>query len=1077
MAINPEIKKVLVIGSGPIVIGQAAEFDYSGTQACEAMRAAGKEVILINSNPATIMTDRTFADKIYIEPMNISTIEKIIAKERPDSMICGMGGQTALNLSIELHDKGILDKYNVKVIGTPIEAIKRGEDRELFRQAMIKIGEPIIESEIVTNLEDGYEVAKKIGYPVVIRPAYTLGGVGGGIAYNEDELRHILEKGLKLSRASQVLVEKSILGWKEIEFEVMRDNKGTCISICDMENVDPVGIHTGDSIVVAPTMTLNKADFDMLKASALKIIDEIGIIGGCNIQFALHPTSSEYALIEINPRVSRSSALASKATGYPIARVSAKLALGYNLDEIKNELSGKGFANLEPQVDYVVVKIPKWPFDKFFRANRKLGTKMMATGEVMSISDSFESALLKGIRSLEIKKHSLIHANSSKRSTEELLARITKADDERLFDIAELLRRGVEISKIHELTAIENLFLEKINNIVVEEEKIKKLSLTDLNENNIKLWKEMGFSDTALAILMNVDKMDIRNIRKSFNIYPQYHMIDTFVKEEAPNSTYYYSTYTGKDNVKVSNNRKIMVIGSGPIRIGQGIEFDYCTVHTVQTLKKLGIESIIVNNNPETVSTDFSVADKLYFEPLSFEDVLNVIEKENPEGVIIQFGGQTAIKLAKELDEAGIKIIGTSAASIDAAEDRELFDELLESLNIKRPRGKAVFSTKEGIKVANKIAYPVLVRPSYVLGGQGMEICHTEEELSMYLDSAFDRDKHRPVLIDKYLNGVEVELDAICDGEDILIPGILEHIERAGIHSGDSITICPPRSINKDIKEKLYDITKAISLKLQVKGMVNIQFIVYENEVYVIEVNPRSSRTVPYISKVSMMPIVEIATKVSLGYKLSELGFGNGLNENFKYIAAKFPVFSTEKIDGVEASLGPEMRSTGEILGVGKSFDEALYKGFLEVSRGKYSDSKHKLTTLVSIDDKAKEEFVPLANKLVSLGYKLIATPGTYKFLSEKNIECENVNNLYKSKEFNVDKVVDSIVNREFAILINTPTKANDIKRDGFKLRRAAIEYGLKTFTSLDTLSNYLNAKEHSIENENLEIYNFVIEE
>ena len=1076
MSLNSEIKKVLVIGSGPIVIGQAAEFDYSGTQACETMKKEGKEVILINSNPATIMTDRTFADKIYIEPMNISTIEKIIAKERPDSIICGMGGQTALNLSIELHDKGILDKYNVKVIGTPVESIKRGEDRELFRQAMIKIGEPIIESEIVTNLEDGYRVAKRIGYPVVIRPAYTLGGVGGGIAYDEDELRHIIEKGLKLSRASQVLVEKSILGWKEIEFEVMRDNKGTCISICDMENIDPVGIHTGDSIVIAPTQTLNKADFDMLKTSALKIIDEIGIIGGCNVQFALHPTTSEYALIEINPRVSRSSALASKATGYPIARVSAKLALGYNLDEIKNELSGKGYANLEPQVDYIVVKIPKWPFDKFFRANRKLGTKMMATGEVMSISDSFESALLKGVRSLEIKKHSLIHTNSSKRTTEELLARIQKADDERLFDIAELLRRGIEVNEICKLTAIESFFINGIKNIVEQEEIIRNTNLADINKDMLSKWKLMGFSDTAIAILMNIDKMDIRKLRKEFNIYPKYHMIDTFIKEEAPNSNYYYSTYTGEDNVSVDNKRKIIVIGSGPIRIGQGIEFDYCTVHAIQTLKKLGIESIIVNNNPETVSTDFSVADKLYFEPLSFEDVLNVIEKENPEGVIIQFGGQTAIKLAKELDEAGIKIIGTSAASIDAAEDRELFDELLESLNIKRPRGRAVFSTKEGINVANEIKYPVLVRPSYVLGGQGMEICHNEEELVLYLDSAFDRDKHRPVLIDKYLNGVEVELDAICDGEDILIPGILEHIERAGIHSGDSITICPPKSLSAEIKAKLAEITKDISIKLQVKGMINIQFIVYDNEVYVIEVNPRSSRTVPYISKLSMMPIVELATKVSLGYKLKDLGFGTNLNENFKFIAAKFPVFSTEKIDGVEASLGPEMRSTGEVLGVGKTFDEALYKGFLEVSRGKYSDSKHKLITLVSIDDKAKEEFLPTAKKLINLGYKLIGTPGTYKFLVDKGIECENVNNLYNTHEFDVEKVVDSIVNREFGILINTPTKANDMKRDGFKLRRAAIEYGLKTFTSLDTLNNYLSANESNGNNQDFEIYNFGIE-
>lgn len=1066
-----EIKKILVIGSGPIVIGQAAEFDYSGTQACEALRSAGKEVVLINSNPATIMTDKSFADKIYIEPMNVATIEKIIAKERPDALIAGMGGQTALNLSIELHDRGILEQYGVQVIGTPIESIKRGEDRELFRQAMMKIGEPIIESEIVTTLEDGYRVAARIGYPVVVRPAYTLGGLGGGIAYGEEELRHILEKGLKLSRVSQVLIEKSILGWKEIEFEVIRDCKGNCICICDMENVDPVGIHTGDSIVVAPTQTLSREDFAMLRASSLKIIDEIGIIGGCNVQFALHPQSSEYALIEINPRVSRSSALASKATGYPIAKVSAKLALGYALDEIVNEMNQSCLAIQEPKVDYVVVKIPKWPFDKFFRAKRKLGTKMMATGEVMSISDSFESALLKGVRSLEIKKHSLINANSGKRSIEELLERIQAPDDERLFDLAELLRRGCDKAEICKRTGIDAFFIDKIHWIVQQEEIIKQCRPEDLNEENLKLWKEKGFSDTAIAILMDIDKMEIKKKREAFGIFPKYRMVDTCKGSQKPDSPYYYSSYVGEDEVKVSDRRKVIVIGSGPIRIGQGIEFDYCTVHAVQTLKELGIESIIINNNPETVSTDFSTADKLYFEPLSFEDVLHVIEKEKPEGVIIQFGGQTAIKLAKELADSRIKILGTSASSIDRAEDRELFDEFLESLAIKRPQGKAVFSTEEGRQAAAQIQYPVLVRPSYVLGGQGMEICHNEEELLLYLDSAFARDKKRPVLIDQYINGIEVELDAICDGEDIFIPGVLEHIERAGIHSGDSITICPPKNIGNEVMDKLYDITKRISLGLDVRGMVNIQFIVYEHEVYVIEVNPRSSRTVPYVSKVSKMPIAQIATKVSLGYSLRDLGYGGGLKRNFDYFAAKFPVFSTEKIDGVEASLGPEMRSTGEVLGVGKSADEALYKGFLEVSKGRHKDNKA-LKTLVSIDNSNKENFLPLAQRLVQLGYQLVGTTGSYEFLTEHGIFCEDVHNLSGSSRSDVDKVLDLIIDRRFNMVINTPTKANDDQRSGFKLRRAAIEYGTKMFTSLDTLSNYLEALVNNEDKKDFEVYN-----
>ena len=979
--LDKSIKKTLVIGSGPIIIGQAAEFDYSGTQACETLKKEGIEVVLINSNPATIMTDKAVADRIYIEPITVEFVEKVIAKERPDSILAGMGGQTALNMAVELAEKGILDKYGVKVIGTPIESIKRGEDRELFREAMEKIGEPIIKSKIVESLEEGFKVANEIGYPVVVRPAYTLGGTGGGFANNDAELEDILSKGLALSRVGQVLIEKSILGWKEIEYEVIRDANGNAITVCNMENIDPVGIHTGDSIVVAPSQTLSDREYQMLRTSALKIVNEIGVVGGCNVQFALHPKSFEYAIIEINPRVSRSSALASKATGYPIARVATRLSLGYLLDEVKNEVTGKTFACFEPALDYIVVKIPKWPFDKFKKANKRLGTKMMATGEVMAIGNNFEAAFQKGLRSLEIGRFSFEHPVVKKMTIEELKAAVVKPDDERIFVVAEMLRRGYIKERLQKLTGIDKFFMEKIEWIVKQEELLKKMKFKDLDEHYLRNLKKKGFSDKGIASLMGISERDIERKRKAYNIIPTYKMVDTCAGEFAADSSYFYSTYDQFDEVVVSNNRKVVVIGSGPIRIGQGIEFDYCTVHAVKTLKKLGIESIIINNNPETVSTDFSTADKLYFEPLVTEDIMAILEKEKPEGVILQFGGQTAIKLANDLSDRGIKIIGTSADKIDEAEDRERFEEMMEELNINRPKGRGVWDVAHGIEIANEIGYPVLVRPSYVLGGQGMEICHDEYNLVKYLEASFERDSANPVLIDKYLNGIELEVDAICDGEDVLIPGVMEHLERAGVHSGDSITIYPQQNLYEGTEEELLEITKKMAKALEVKGMMNIQFIAYQNKLYVIEVNPRSSRTVPYISKVSGVPAIEIATRVALGEKLKDLGYGTGIYKKPNVVAVKVPVFSTEKLSSVEVSLGPEMRSTGEVLGVGNNVDEAIFKGLLGAKRVHLIQDRK---ILVTIRDKDKEEFLPIAKSLVKHGSTLFATKGTQKFPSRK---------------------------------------------------------------------------------------------
>jgi len=1066
--LDTSIKKTLVIGSGPIIIGQAAEFDYSGTQACQALKEEGVEVVLVNSNPATIMTDKTVADKIYIEPITAEYIEKIIEKEKPDSILPGMGGQTALNMAVELEDKGILAKYGVRVLGTPVDSIKRGEDRELFKEAMDKIGEPTIESAVVENLEEGLKFAGLVGYPLVVRPAFTLGGTGGGIAYNPEDLKNILLKGLKLSRVGQVLVEKCITGWKEVEYEVIRDANGNCITVCNMENIDPVGIHTGDSIVVAPSQTLSDKEYQMLRTSSIKIINEIGVVGGCNVQFALHPNSFEYAIIEINPRVSRSSALASKATGYPIAKVAAKLSLGYTLDEVKNDVTGKTYACFEPALDYVVVKIPKWPFDKFKEADKKLGTKMMATGEIMAIGNNFESAFLKGVRSLEIGQYNMFHKLASKRTIEELKARIQSPDDERIFDLCEMLRRGYVKRKLAKLTGIDIFFIEKFEWMIRQEEIIRNLSISDLNEVNLRNWKKKGFSDKGMAMLMNVKEDDIKAKREELNIKPVYKMVDTCAGEFEAVSAYYYSTYDKYDEVEVTDKKSIMVIGSGPIRIGQGIEFDYCTVHSIQALQKLGYEAIIVNNNPETVSTDFSIADKLYFEPLVEEDVMSIIEKEKPEGVILQFGGQTAIKLAKYMEEKGIKVIGTQPKWIDAAEDREKFDEITDSLGIKKPKGKAIWNTETGVKEANIIEYPVLVRPSYVLGGQGMEICYDEKSLIKYLDASFDRDPENPILIDKYLNGIEVEVDAICDGDDILIPGIMEHLERAGVHSGDSMTVYPTQNISKNVIATIKEYTEKLAKALHVDGMINIQFIAYKGEVYVIEVNPRSSRTVPYISKVTGVPMIELATRCMLGEKLKDLNYGTGIYKTGNIVAVKVPVFSTEKLSNVEVSLGPEMRSTGEALGVGKTYSEAIYKGLVATYKNYNLKGKR---VLVTVNDVDKAEFLPMANKLVELGYTLLATEGTRKFLAESGIESEEVRKITEESP----NILDKLKNKEIDLVINTATKANDLQRDGFRIRRTAIEYGVEVLTSLDTLSaviKIIDEKVHEMDIDVIDIAN-----
>ncbi|MGL5244627.1 MAG: carbamoyl-phosphate synthase large subunit [Sarcina sp.] len=1068
MPLNKDIKKVLVIGSGPIIIGQAAEFDYSGTQACQALKEEGIEVVLVNSNPATIMTDKEVADKVYLEPLTVEFVQKVIKEERPDSLLAGMGGQTGLNLAVELNDKGILDKYGVKVIGTSISSIKEGEDRELFRNMMNRIGEPVIKSEIITDLEAGMDFAREIGYPVIVRPAYTLGGTGGGIANNEDELRETLTSGLQLSTIGQVLLEKSVKGWKEVEYEVMRDSFGNCITVCNMENIDPVGIHTGDSIVVAPSQTLSDKEYQMLRSASINIINAVGIEGGCNVQFALNPHSFEYAVIEINPRVSRSSALASKATGYPIAKVAAKIALGYGLDEIKNAVTQKTYACFEPSLDYVVVKIPKWPFDKFHGADRALGTKMMATGEIMAIGSNFESALLKGIRSLEIGKYSLEHKKFQELSMYELRERVITPDDERIFALAEMLRRDYRIDMVSKITGVDIFFLEKFRWLVQEEQRLKLSKIDDMTKDWLYKLKRRGFSDKAIADMLQVSPEEIYKLRIIWNINPVYKMVDTCGGEFEALSPYYYSTYEQYDEVEVSDNKKVVVIGSGPIRIGQGIEFDYASVHCVMALRKLGIETIVINNNPETVSTDFSISDKLYFEPLTEEDVLNIIDKEKPDGVILQFGGQTAIKLAKFLKEKNIPTLGTTSDQIDLAEDREQFDELLEKLGIARPKGKGVWSLEEGLEEAKRLGFPILVRPSFVLGGQGMEITHDEQELTYYLTNAFEKDNKNPILIDKYLMGREIEVDAISDGKDILIPGIMEHLERAGVHSGDSITMYPAQNICNRIKVDVLEYTKKLALAIGIKGMINIQFIEFEGNLYVIEVNPRASRTVPYISKVSGVPIVDIATKVMLGEKLKDLGYGTGIYEEPELVSVKVPVFSTQKLPNVEVSLGPEMRSTGEVLGVGRNVEEALYKGF--VGAGMYTGKTGNKTILATVKKHDKEEFVEIAKELDKLGYNFVSTSGTAKALREVGIDAKEIGRIGEASP----NLMDLIKNKEIDLLVNTPTKANDSKRDGFHMRRAAIERNIGVMTSLDTLKALVNLQNEGADTRDLEVFDLI---
>ncbi len=1046
------IKRVLVIGSGPIIIGQAAEFDYAGTQACRSLKEEGMEVILVNSNPATIMTDKEIADKVYIEPLTVEVLQKIIEKEKPDSLLPNMGGQAGLNLGMELAESGFLEEHGVKLLGTTAETIRNAEGRQEFKDMMERIGEPCAASELVENIEDGVAFAEKIGYPVVLRPAYTLGGSGGGIAHNREEIEEILANGLRLSRVGQVLVERCIAGWKEIEYEVMRDSNGTCITVCNMENLDPVGVHTGDSIVVAPSQTLSDKEYQMLRTSALRIIDELKITGGCNVQFALHPTSFEYIVIEVNPRVSRSSALASKATGYPIAKVSAKIALGYTLDEIPNAVTGKTYASFEPALDYVVVKIPRLPFDKFIKAKRTLTTQMKATGEVMSICTNFEGALMKALRSLEQHVDCLNRDEYIGWTDEEVTEQLHVIDDRRIFIIAEAIRRGIAYNVIHEITMIDIWFIDKISILVEMEQKLQ--AADELTPELLREAKRLEFPDAVIAGFVGKEEKDIRDMRYQLGITAAFKMVDTCAAEFASETPYYYSCFDGSNEVAGNTGKKkIMVLGSGPIRIGQGIEFDYCSVHSVWALSQEGYETIIVNNNPETVSTDFDIADKLYFEPLTPEDVENIVRLENPDGAVVQFGGQTAIKLTEALLKMGVPILGTSAENVDAAEDRELFDEILEKCGIPRPSGQTVFTTEEALRAANELGYPVLVRPSYVLGGQGMQIAVSDTDITEYMAVINRYHQEHPILVDKYLMGKEVEIDAVCDGEDILIPGIMEHVERAGIHSGDSISVYPAQSISEQIQKIIVDYTKKLAQSLHVIGLINIQFIVYEEKVYVIEVNPRSSRTVPYISKVTGIPIVDLASKVILGAKIKELGYQPGLAQKSDYLAIKMPVFSFEKLRGAEISLGPEMKSTGECLGIAKSFDEALYKAFLGAG---VNLPKHK-KMIFTIKDEDKEEAVDIARRFKKIGYDIFATRGTARVLNKNGVLAIPVNRINEE----APTLMDLLLDHQIDLVVDTPTYGDKL-RDGFMIRRTAIETGVNCLTSLDTADALLKSLENS---------------
>lgn len=1048
---NNDIKKVLVIGSGPIVIGQAAEFDYAGTQACRSLKEEGIEVCLVNSNPATIMTDKQIADQVYIEPLTLESLKEIIIKEKPDSILPTLGGQAGLNLGMELAECGFLDEQGVKLIGTTAETIFKAEDRQAFKDTMEKIGEPIAASQVVKNIEDGIAFTNKIGYPVVLRPAFTLGGSGGGIAHDEQELIDILSNGLRLSRVGEVLVERCIAGWKEIEYEVMRDANGNCITVCNMENIDPVGVHTGDSIVVAPSQTLGDKEYQMLRTSALNIINELQITGGCNVQYALNPDSFEYCVIEVNPRVSRSSALASKATGYPIAKVTAKIALGYHLDEIKNAITQKTYASFEPMLDYCVVKIPRLPFDKFLTAKRTLTTQMKATGEVMSICNNFEGALMKAIRSLEQHVDSLMSYDFTGLTDDELEKQLAVVDDRRIWVIAEALRRGVKYEHIHEITKIDLWFIDKISILVEMENRLKTEELTvDL----LKEAKRIEFPDNVISQLTDIDEADIKKMRYDNGVVAAYKMVDTCAAEFEAETPYYYSVF-GSENEAAETNpqKKVLVLGSGPIRIGQGVEFDYCSVHCTWAFAKEGWETIIVNNNPETVSTDFDIADKLYFEPLTAEDVESIVNIEKPDGAVVQFGGQTAIKLTEALMKMGVKILGTKAEDVDAAEDRELFDEILQKTGIPRAAGGTVFTAEEAKKVANEIGYPVLVRPSYVLGGQGMKIAWNDDEIEEFIGIINTITQDHPILVDKYLMGKEIEVDAICDGTDILIPGIMEHIERTGVHSGDSISVYPAHTISEKAKETLVEYTKRLAQALHVVGMINIQFIDMDDNIYVIEVNPRSSRTVPYISKVTGIPIVDLAARIIMGETIKGMGYTPGLAPTADYIAIKMPVFSFEKLRGAEISLGPEMKSTGECLGIDKTFNGALYKAFegAGVELPKYKQM------IMTVKDADKPEAVGVAKRFEKLGYKIYATRSTAKYLQEHGVNALRVNKISQESP----NVMDLILGHKIDLVIDTPTQGNgDKTRDGFLIRRNAIETGVYCITAMDTA----NALAHALE-------------
>ena len=1038
---NPDIKKVLVIGSGPIVIGQAAEFDYAGTQACRSLKEEGLEVVLLNSNPATIMTDKDIADRVYIEPLTVDVVEQLILKEKPDSVLPTLGGQAGLNLAMELDERGFFEKTGVKLIGTTSQTIKKAEDRLEFKATMEKIGEPVAPSLVVENLEDGIAFSNKIGYPVVLRPAYTLGGSGGGIAHNQEELEEILANGLRLSRVGQVLVERCIAGWKEIEYEVMRDGAGNVITVCNMENIDPVGVHTGDSIVVAPSQTLGDKEYQMLRTSALNIISELKITGGCNVQFALHPESFEYCVIEVNPRVSRSSALASKATGYPIAKVAAKIAIGYTLDEIKNAITGQTMASFEPMLDYCVVKMPRLPFDKFISAKRTLTTQMKATGEVMSICDNFEGGLMKAIRSLEQHVDSLMSYDFSHLDKAGLLEQLEVVDDRRIWVIAEALRQGVSYDEIHDITKIDKWFIDKIAILVEMEQALKTQELTvDL----LREAKRIEFPDNVIANLTGKSEEEIKKMRYDNGIVAAFKMVDTCAAEFEASTPYYYSVY-GSENEAIETNdrKKVLVLGSGPIRIGQGIEFDFCSVHCTWAFSKEGYETIIINNNPETVSTDFDIADKLYFEPLTPEDVESVVRLEKPDGAVVQFGGQTAIKLTEALMKMGVPILGTSAENVDAAEDRELFDEILEQCQIPRPKGGTVYTAEEAKEVANRLGYPVLVRPSYVLGGQGMQIAINDEDVEEFIGIINRIAQDHPILVDKYLQGKEIEVDAVCDGEDILIPGIMEHIERAGIHSGDSISVYPAKSISQKVKDTIEEYTKRLARSLHVIGLINIQFIAVGEDVYVIEVNPRSSRTVPYISKVTGIPIVPLATKVILGYKIKDLGYTPGLQKEADYFAVKMPVFSFEKIRDADISLGPEMKSTGECLGIAKTFNEALYKAFLGagICLPKYKNM------IMTVRDEDKPEAVEIAKRFEALGYNIYATKGTARALMDADVQVR----LTRKVEQESPNILDLILGHEIDLVIDTPSQGVEHSHDGFVIRRHAIETGVNVLTAIDT--------------------------